>query len=632
MAWKTDGKKEHLYSYSYNHLNLPEHITFDNGNSIQYIYDAAGVKLSKVVTENSTSTTTDYIGGIVYEGGVRKFISTEEGRIMLEESTPEYQYHLKDHLGNVRLTFTTTEQASTYLATMELAATSLEELTFDNISGTQHQDVLYNHTTGGAYSSRLNVADSKVMGPAMSLHVMPGDEINMSVYAKYTQAASSADPVGGMAAIIAASAGVGAVTEAAQVTAGLNDILGAGQAAVFSTDDAIPKAYINYLFFDKNKQYQSGGFQQVSTAALNSFEALSLDFFPDEEGYMIIYVANQTDEDLNVYFDDMAIEHIEGPIVQTDDYYPFGLTFNSSERSGYTSNKFLFLGQELQDELDLNWVQFKYRNHDPTIGRFFSVDPLTEEFPNQTPFQFASNNPIWKIELEGLEGIPTSGEDYVNGFGYGVSDQNGGGVSHTGDYKPGITDKVVGAISSFFGAVHNGISNTVADGVRSMMGTAEYSNGLPSTNDAIQSGDENAFYASTANEQAALHNATPDVVGEVVATGVEVVAAEALGGAKTGSKAKPKGMNNPKVKAAAAKGRAAHKSFANKVKAKNGWTSEPQNLIDPATGKKVIPDALTPSGVPVELKPNTSSGKSQGKRQIKKYERATGEKGRVIYY
>ena len=31
-----------------------------------------------------------------------------------------------------------------------------------------------------------------------------------------------------------------------------------------------------------------------------------------------------------------------------------------------------------------------------------------------SPYQFAHNNPVWKIELEGLEGIPTSGTDIIN--------------------------------------------------------------------------------------------------------------------------------------------------------------------------------------------------------------------------
>jgi hypothetical protein len=55
-------------------------------------------------------------------------------------------------------------------------------------------------------------------------------------------------------------------------------------------------------------------------------------------------------------------------------------------------------------------------------------------------------------------------------------------------------------------------------------------------------------------------------------------------------------------------------------------------LIDPKTGRKVVPDALTPSGRPVELKPNAPSGRRAGAQQLKKYERATGMKGRVIYY
>lgn len=73
--------------------------------------------------------------------------------------------------------------------------------------------------------------------------------------------------------------------------------------------------------------------------------------------------------------------------------------------------------------------------------------------------------------------------------------------------------------------------------------------------------------------------------------------------------------------AATKAGREAHKAFAEKVKQKPGWKSEPR-LTDPKTGKTVKPDAVTPSGRPVELKPNTDSGRAQGHRQLPKYERA----------
>ena len=95
--------------------------------------------------------------------------------------------------------------------------------------------------------------------------------------------------------------------------------------------------------------------------------------------------------------------------------------------------------------------------------------------------------------------------------------------------------------------------------------------------------------------------------------------------------AKPKGSRNPKTAEAAAKGRRKHQEFKEKVKAKPGWKSEPA-LTNPDTGKIVKPDAVSPSGKPVELKPNSPSGRRQGRRQLPAQERATGKKGRVVYY
>ena len=46
---------------------------------------------------------------------------------------------------------------------------------------------------------------------------------------------------------------------------------------------------------------------------------------------------------------------------------------------------------------------YKNRIYDPEKGRFLSVDRLTGSYPMLTPFQFASNSPIWAIDLDGLE-------------------------------------------------------------------------------------------------------------------------------------------------------------------------------------------------------------------------------------
>lgn len=46
------------------------------------------------------------------------------------------------------------------------------------------------------------------------------------------------------------------------------------------------------------------------------------------------------------------------------------------------------------------------RNYDPALGRWMNIDPIAEKFYDISTYQFAHNNPVWKVELEGLEGIP----------------------------------------------------------------------------------------------------------------------------------------------------------------------------------------------------------------------------------
>jgi RHS repeat-associated protein len=85
------------------------------------------------------------------------------------------------------------------------------------------------------------------------------------------------------------------------------------------------------------------------------------------------------------------------------DYYPFGLTFNSHQRENSVANKFKFQGQELIDDLNLGWDSFKWRNHQPDIGRFFNVDPLAEKYVYNSVYAFSENKVVAHREIEGLE-------------------------------------------------------------------------------------------------------------------------------------------------------------------------------------------------------------------------------------
>lgn len=60
-----------------------------------------------------------------------------------------------------------------------------------------------------------------------------------------------------------------------------------------------------------------------------------------------------------------------------------------------------FQGQEEGQETGL--LSYNYRMHDPRLGRFFAIDPLTKKYPHYTPYSFSGDKVISKVELEGLE-------------------------------------------------------------------------------------------------------------------------------------------------------------------------------------------------------------------------------------
>ena len=99
------------------------------------------------------------------------------------------------------------------------------------------------------------------------------------------------------------------------------------------------------------------------------------------------------------------------------DYYPFGLQHQKANAQAGSSNlgqNWKYLGQEHQNDLGLNWITFRHRNFNPEIGRFFGVDPVSEEYFSISTYQFAHNNPVWKIEIEGLEGASINVPDRIN--------------------------------------------------------------------------------------------------------------------------------------------------------------------------------------------------------------------------
>ena len=110
-----EDKNKKITSIVYNHLNLPTEVVFDNSSTkkIDYIYDATGLKLKKVVHDNGNTTTTEYAGNYIYENSVLKFFSHPEGYIEPNGANFDYVYQYKDHLGNIRLAYADNDDSGT---------------------------------------------------------------------------------------------------------------------------------------------------------------------------------------------------------------------------------------------------------------------------------------------------------------------------------------------------------------------------------------------------------------------------------------------------------------------------------------------------------------------------------------
>ena len=112
---------------------------------------------------------------------------------------------------------------------------------------------------------------------------------------------------------------------------------------------------------------------------------------------------------VEVYFDDFRVTHSKSPVIQQNDYYPFGLTFNSYRRENSLVNNYLNNGKELQKDLGLNWEDYGQRMYDPALGRWWVADPMASKMPAWSTYAFCFNNPLKFVDLDGAIPTPTEG-------------------------------------------------------------------------------------------------------------------------------------------------------------------------------------------------------------------------------
>ncbi|MBK7173646.1 MAG: RHS repeat-associated core domain-containing protein [Bacteroidales bacterium] len=98
-------KNKGIISINYNHFNLPISINHAEDSRVEYLYDPLGNKLRQSYYKRGRiEKTTDFVGNFVYENGTLAWVMNNEGRIVeMERESYSPEFHLKDHLGNVRV-------------------------------------------------------------------------------------------------------------------------------------------------------------------------------------------------------------------------------------------------------------------------------------------------------------------------------------------------------------------------------------------------------------------------------------------------------------------------------------------------------------------------------------------------
>ncbi|KAF2514161.1 hypothetical protein E0W68_13785 [Flavobacterium salilacus subsp. salilacus] len=435
---------------TYNHLNLPVQVTFSGSQTgtVNYIYDATGAKMQKKVVDNGNVTVTDYANRFIYENGVLKSFSHPEGYVRVPEPDNDeyhpdkfdYIYQYKDHLGNVRLSYADANGNGLIDDAQQFNDG------FESQSGwtsdTDSQYTAWNLSDYDSYNTHTGNYSGRIDNPGSTekfVHSSYWMPINNSVATQYTFSAwvYSDGPTADLYLFMKEQ----------------------------GEDD-----YYTLVAYAVTPAGVRGQWVKIQATVSVPAHIKKLNLRIDNNGGG------------TVWFDDVELKKTSGTtgitseIIEENNYYAFGMKhegYNNVAVSSDPALKYKYNGMELQDEMGLDWYDYQARNYDPSLGRWFNVDPLAETSRRYSPYTYCLDNPIYFIDPDGME-AEDSAVDMESEMEEGIGDPPPKSKGPAGAYTPSAkTKSYFDKASDFFSEVVEasaGLSIGLQGGVEGTVG------------------------------------------------------------------------------------------------------------------------------------------------------------------
>jgi RHS repeat-associated protein len=177
----------------------------------------------------------------------------------------------------------------------------------------------------------------------------------------------------------------------------------------------------------------------------------------DERGHKRYELTNHLGNVLAVINDrkiwNATESNYEPVMLSWSDFYAFGMQMPG--RNGGADYRYLFNGMEHDGEVSGNGNSYttEFRQYDPRLGRWKSLDPLMAKFPHSSPYVAFNNNPVYYVDPLGLEGTNPDGEPNV---GYVCTEEETGKtLMYAGDGRWIDDIQIEKAINNISGVIYN---------------------------------------------------------------------------------------------------------------------------------------------------------------------------------